>query len=41
MGIITLGAAYGTEIRIVAEGEDEGAAVEAVVRLFESKFEEE
>jgi phosphocarrier protein len=41
MGIITLGAAYGTEIRIVAEGEDEKAAVEAVVRLFESKFEEE
>jgi phosphocarrier protein len=41
MGIITLGAAYGTEIRIIAEGEDEEAAVEAVVRLFESKFEEE
>jgi phosphocarrier protein len=41
MGIITLGAAYGTEIRIIAEGEDEKAAVEAVVRLFESKFEEE
>jgi phosphocarrier protein len=41
MGIITLGAAYGVEIRIIAEGEDEKAAVEAVVRLFESKFEEE
>jgi phosphocarrier protein len=41
MGIITLGAAYGTEIRIIAEGEDEKAAVETVVRLFESKFEEE
>jgi phosphocarrier protein len=41
MGIITLGAAYGTEIRIVAEGEDEEAAVAALVRLFESKFEEE
>jgi phosphocarrier protein len=41
MGIITLGAAYGAEIKIVAEGEDEGAAVEALVRLFESKFEEE
>jgi phosphocarrier protein len=41
MGIITLGAAYGTEIKIIAEGEDEEAAVAAIVRLFESKFEEE
>jgi phosphocarrier protein len=41
MGIITLGAAYGAEIKIIAEGEDEQAAVEALVRLFESKFEEE
>jgi phosphocarrier protein len=41
MGIITLGAAYGTEIKIIAEGEDEEAAVAALVRLFESKFEEE
>ncbi|MDR1319221.1 MAG: HPr family phosphocarrier protein [Treponema sp.] len=41
MGIITLGAAYGTEIKIVAEGEDEQKAVEALVHLFESKFEEE
>jgi phosphocarrier protein len=41
MGIITLGAAYGAEIKIIAEGEDEQAAVEALARLFESKFEEE
>ena len=41
MGVITLGAAFGTEINIVAEGEDEEAAVKALVRLFESKFEEE
>jgi phosphocarrier protein len=41
MGIITLGAAYGTEIKIIAEGEDEQTAVDALVRLFESKFEEE
>jgi len=41
MGVITLGAAYGTEIKIVAEGNDEQAAVEALARLFESKFEEE
>jgi phosphocarrier protein len=41
MGIITLGAAYGTELKIIAEGEDEEAAVKTLVRLFESKFEEE
>jgi len=41
MGIITLGAAFGTEIKIIAEGEDEQAAVKSLVRLFESKFEEE
>ncbi|MDR2741933.1 MAG: HPr family phosphocarrier protein [Treponema sp.] len=41
MGIITLGASYGTEIKIIAEGPDEQAAVDAIVRLFDSKFEEE
>lgn len=41
MGIITLGAAYGTDIKIIAEGEDEEAAVDTLVKLFESKFEEE
>ncbi|MDR2102044.1 MAG: HPr family phosphocarrier protein [Treponema sp.] len=41
MGIITLGAAYGAEIRIIAEGEDEQDAVNALVHLFETKFEEE
>jgi phosphocarrier protein len=41
MGILTLGASYGTELKIVAEGEDEKKAVETLVRLFESKFQEE
>jgi len=41
MGIITLGASYGTELRIIADGEDEEDAVDTIVRLFESKFEEE
>ena len=41
MGIITLGASYGTELKIIAEGEDEEAAVETLAKLFESKFEEE
>ena len=41
MGIITLGASYGTEIKIITEGEDEETAVEILVKIFESKFEEE
>ena len=41
MGILTLAATYGTELKIIAEGEDEKQAVETLVRLFESKFEEE
>jgi phosphocarrier protein len=41
MGVITLGATFGTEIKIIAEGEDEQTAVEILVRLFDSKFEEE
>ncbi|MDR2663762.1 MAG: HPr family phosphocarrier protein [Treponema sp.] len=41
MGIITLGAGFGSEIKLVAEGEDERKAVEALARLFETKFEEE
>jgi phosphocarrier protein len=41
MGVITLGASYGTELKIIAEGEDEESAVKALVHLFDSKFEEE
>jgi phosphocarrier protein len=41
LGIITLGAGYGNEIKIIAQGEDEEESVAALVRLFESKFEEE
>lgn len=41
MGIITLGAGYDTEIRIIADGEDETEAVDAVERLFLNRFEEE
>ena len=41
MGILTLAATYGTELKIIAEGEDEKQAVETIVRLFESRFEEE
>jgi phosphocarrier protein len=41
MGIITLGATYGTKIKIITEGPDEEAAADALVKLFDSKFEEE
>jgi len=41
MGILTLAAAYKTELKVIAEGEDEKQAVETIVRLFESKFEED
>jgi len=41
MGIITLGAGYGTKLKIIADGEDEKEAVDILIRLFESKFEEE
>ncbi|MDR2446274.1 MAG: HPr family phosphocarrier protein [Treponema sp.] len=38
MGVLTLGAAYGTKLKIIAEGDDEVQALEKVVKLFESKF---
>lgn len=41
MGIITLGAGYGTALTISAEGSDEEAAVDAIIQLFENRFEEE
>jgi len=41
MGILTLSATYGTQLKIIADGEDENEAVEAIVRLFQSKFEED
>lgn len=40
MGLLTLGAAYGTELRIITDGPDEEKAMEVIVALFESKFEE-
>ncbi|MDR0721630.1 MAG: HPr family phosphocarrier protein [Treponema sp.] len=41
MGVITLGAAYGSTIKVITEGKDEDQAMEVIVELFESKFEEE
>ncbi len=41
MGIITLGAGYNSVINIKTDGSDETEALEAIVKLFENRFEEE
>ena len=41
MGIITLGAGYNTRLTISADGPDEKEAVDAIIQLFENRFEEE
>ncbi|MCF7953043.1 MAG: HPr family phosphocarrier protein [Spirochaetales bacterium] len=41
MGIITLGASYKTEIKIITEGTDEEEAAEAIAQLFINRFENE
>lgn len=41
MGIITLAATYGAELKLIAEGEDEQEALNALSRLFDNKFEED
>jgi len=41
MGIITLGAGFNAKLQVAAEGSDEEEADEAIVRLFENRFEEE
>ena len=40
MGIITLGATYNSTLTLIADGEDEQEALEAIAQLFENKFEE-
>ena len=41
MGVLGLEAAQGTELKIIAQGSDEEAAVRAIVGLIEAKFNEE
>ncbi|MBN1797027.1 MAG: HPr family phosphocarrier protein [Spirochaetales bacterium] len=41
MGVITLGAVYNSEIKVIVEGDDEDKALQAIVALFEKKFEED
>lgn len=41
MGIITLGAGYNSVVNVKTDGSDEDAALQAIVKLFENRFEEE
>ena len=41
MGVMTMAAGYSTTLTMQVEGPDESAAANAIVELFESKFEEE
>ncbi len=41
MGVLTLAAAKGTELRIEADGPDEDVALDAVIQLIEDRFGEE
>lgn len=40
MNLLTMGASYNTELIVEAEGADEQEALDAVVALFSTKFEE-
>ena len=41
MGVMLLAAGQGTTVTVRAEGDDEAAAIDAVVSLFERKFDED
>ncbi|MBQ1629553.1 MAG: HPr family phosphocarrier protein [Treponema sp.] len=41
MGVITMAAGYNTVLTLHTEGSDEKEAAEAILALFDSKFEEE
>ncbi|UZV91590.1 HPr family phosphocarrier protein, partial [Treponema pallidum] len=41
MGVMAMAAGCGSELELVVEGPDEVAALSAIERLFQNKFEEE
>ena len=41
MGVITLGATFNAQLKVIADGPDEAAALDALERLFENRFEED
>ena len=40
LNILTLGGTYNSEIKVLADGEDEQDAVDALIKLIDSKFDE-
>ena len=40
MGVITLGATYGTKLELFVEGDDEALAADAIETLFKNRFRE-
>ncbi len=40
MGVMTLGAGYGVELKLVVDGSDEGDAIKEIGALFKNKFTE-
>ena len=40
LNILTLGGTYNSEIKVLADGEDEKDAVNALIKLIDSKFDE-
>lgn len=41
LGVLSLAAAQGSEIEVIADGEDEEEALEAIEKLFANRFDEE
>ena len=41
MGVMMLAAAFGTKVKVIADGEDEEEAMETLVRLLESDIDSE
>ncbi len=40
LGVMTLAAAFGTEIRLIVNGEDEADAIQEILNLLHNKFDE-
>ena len=41
IGVMTMAATYNSELTLRADGADEQAAIDAIVQLFDTKFEED
>ncbi len=41
IGLLTMAASYGTELKLICDGSDEEEALSSIVALFDNKFEED